>query len=161
MNVTLHSVSTIAIDKVSPITSVSFCLSSSTCYTPLFIVYYCMSTQYKFFFYRKEHIVCTKAFFPIKISFCCVDILLFTIHIKIRFVLLKKGIDLVNFTPLMPPVGGGGGFYLLVWFFKKMFLKQEPLYSSSLNNHSLSTPVIDLILVPVIRGTTTSAPSTG
>lgn len=158
MHVTLHSVSTIAIDQVSPITSVSFCLSSSTCYTPLFIVYYCMSTQYKFFFIGKN-IVCTKAFFPIKISFCCVDILLFTIHIKIRFVLLKKGIDLVNFTPLMPPVGGG--FYLLVWFFKKKILKQEPLYSSSLNNHSLSTPVIDLILVPVIRGTTTSAPSTG
>lgn len=115
MHVTLHSVSTIAIDQVSPITSVSFCLSSSTCYTPLFIVYYSMSTQYTFFFYRKEHIVCTKAFFPIKISFCCVDILLFTIHIKIRFVLLKKGIDLVNFTPLMPPVGGGVLFACLVF----------------------------------------------
>lgn len=120
MHVTLHSVSTIAIDQVSPITSVSFCLSSSTCYTPLFIVYYSMSTQYKFFFYRKEHIVCTKAFFPIKISFCCVDILLFTIHIKIRFVLLKKGIDLVNFTPLMPPVGEGGSICLF-GFLRRFF----------------------------------------
>lgn len=115
MHVTLHSVSTIAIDQVSPITSVSFCLSSSTCYSTLFMVYYSMSTQQKDILYRKEHVVCRKALFPIKISFCCVDILLYTIHIKIRFVLLKKGIDLVNFTPLMPPVGGGVLFACLVF----------------------------------------------